>query len=144
MVAITGQLSSPGPVIGAVDDARWDSYVEEHRDRSAYHYAGWARLIARAFNHEAVLLAATADGIVVGVLPLIVMRSLVFGRYVVSLPYLNEGGVLADGAVVEEALVEAAIGVARNANADYLELRHMRRHSERLVERRHKVAMSLG
>jgi FemAB-related protein (PEP-CTERM system-associated) len=66
-----------------------------------------------------------------------------FGRFVVSLPFLNEGGLLADDEPAEARLIEAAIDVARNAGADYLELRHMRRHDPKLTERRHKVAMSL-
>ena len=135
---------SPPIAIGAVDDAAWDAYVGSHPGRSAYHYAGWPRLIARAFGHEAILLAATRSDAVVGILPLIAMRSLVFGRFVVSLPYLNEGGVLADDERVEAALVDVAIDIARTQGADYLELRHLRRHDERLTERRHKVGMSLS
>src|SRR5690606_19118862 len=95
--------------IGQVDDAVWDAYVAAHADGGPYHYAGWPRLIARAFNHEAELLAATVDAHVVGVLPLVVMRSRLFGRFVVSLPFLNEGGLLADDAEVEGRLVEEGI-----------------------------------
>jgi len=124
-------------------DAQWDAYVDGHPDRSAYHYSGWPRLIARAFDHQAVLLSASDGQAIVGVLPLIVMKSRLFGRFVVSLPFLNEGGLLADDEPAEARLIEAAIDVARNAGADYLELRHMRRHDPKLTERRHKVAMSL-
>jgi FemAB-related protein (PEP-CTERM system-associated) len=130
--------------IGAADDARWDAYVDAHPQRGAYHYAGWSRLIARAFDHDAVLLAAGEGSRITGVLPLIVMRSRVFGRFVVSLPFLNEGGLLADDASAEARLIDAAIDVARGASADYLELRHIRRHSAKLTERQHKVAMTLA
>jgi serine/alanine adding enzyme len=130
--------------IGTVDDAAWDAYVDAHPQRRAYHYAGWPRLIARAFRHDAVLLAATEAGAVTGVLPLVVMRSRVFGRFVVSLPFLNEGGLLADDAQVEARLVEAGIEVAREAGAEYLELRHRRQHSDVLSPRSHKVAMTLA
>ena len=130
-------------VTGPIDDAAWDAYVDTHPQRSPYHYAGWPRLIARAFRHEAVLIAASEQGRVVGVLPLIVMRSRVFGRFVVSLPFLNEGGLLADDETVESRLVDAGVEVARRAGAEYLELRHRRRHSAALSERSHKVAMTL-
>jgi serine/alanine adding enzyme len=130
--------------VGAVDDAAWDAYVAGHPDRCAYHYAGWARVVSVAFAHEAVMLAATTDTRVVGVLPLIVMRSRLFGRFVVSLPYLNEGGVLADDAIAESALIEKAVEISRDAAADYLELRHTRRHSMNLTDRQHKVAMTLA
>lgn len=142
MSVVAGALAAPVS-IGAVADARWDAYVAAHPDRTPYHRAGWPRLIGRAFDHEAVLLAATDGPAIVGVLPLVVMRSRVFGRFVVSLPFLNEGGVLADSESIEGRLVESAIAVAREAGADYLELRHRRRHSPLLVERQHKVAMTL-
>jgi FemAB-related protein (PEP-CTERM system-associated) len=129
--------------IGAHDDGQWDAYVEMHPQRSAYHYSGWPRLIARAFHHDPVLLAAVDGSRITGVLPLIVMRSRVFGRFVVSLPFLNEGGLLADDESAENQLIDGAIGVARRASADYLELRHTRRHSARLADRQHKVAMTL-
>jgi serine/alanine adding enzyme len=132
------------PSVGAVDDGTWDAYVAGHPDRCAYHYAAWARVVSRAFGHEAVMLAALTAGRVVGVLPLIVMRSRLFGRFVVSLPYLNQGGLLADDAGAETALISRAIGVSRDAGADYLELRHTRRHSLNLSDRQHKVAMTLA
>jgi FemAB-related protein (PEP-CTERM system-associated) len=140
---IAGELASGVVALDASGDRRWDAYVGSHPQPSAYHYSGWPRLIARAFNHEAVLLAAADGSRVTGVLPLIVMRSRVFGRFVVSLPFLNEGGLLAYDQASEDRLIDAAITVARGADADYLELRHTRRHSQRLAGRQHKVAMTL-
>ncbi len=129
--------------VSVVDDARWDAYVDAHQESTAYHYSGWPRLLARAFGHEAVLLAATRGGAVIGVLPLVAMRSRLFGRFAVSLPYLNEAGLLADDPAVEHTLIDAAIHVAQVRGAEFLEIRHCRRHDRRLSERRHKVAMSL-
>jgi FemAB-related protein (PEP-CTERM system-associated) len=133
-----------GPRTGTVTDEVWDAYVAAHPHRSAYHYSGWPRLIARAFGHDVVLLAALDGEKVVGVLPLVVMRSRIFGRFVVSLPFLNDGGLLADDEMAEASLIEAGIAVARRSGAEYLELRHRRRHSTALSERSHKVAMTLA
>lgn len=143
MTTAAGALPRPVEMSRTIEDHRWDAYVDAHPGRCAYHYAGWPRLIARAFEHEAVLLAASAGAELVGVLPLVVMRSRIFGRFVISLPFVNEGGLLADDEEVEAALIDAAIEIARDARADYLELRHTRRHSTRLAARQHKVAMSL-
>ena len=60
----------------------------------------------------------------VGYLPLVFVRSTLFGRYLVSLPYLNTGGLMADSDAVKAGLVEAAIGKARELKVKYLELRH--------------------
>lgn len=60
----------------------------------------------------------------VGLLPLAYVRSLLFGRFLVSLPYLNVGGVLADTAEAAQTLVEEAARLADRLEVRYLELRH--------------------
>ena len=124
-------------------DAAWDAFVARQPSASAYHYSRWPRLIGRAFGHEARLLAAADGTEIAGVLAVVIMRSRFFGRFVVSLPFLNAGGLLVDGDDAAAALVDAAVRMARDTRADYLELRHTRRQCPQLLERRHKVAMAL-
>ena len=126
-----------------VDGARWDAYVEGRPDASAYHRRGWLELIGRAFGHEIRPLTCTIDGAISGVLPLVVMRSRLFGTFAVSLPFLNAGGILADDDRAAGALVDAAIAIASERRAEYLELRHITRRFPNLTERRHRVAMTL-
>src|SRR5919108_2599035 len=134
----------PAPLVGEdVADDRWDAFVAAHPAASAYHYAGWPRLIGRVFGHETRMLSVGAGGTITGVLPLVLMRSRLFGRFVVSLPFLNAGGLLADGAEATRALVDAAVRIARENRAEYLELRHTTKQCPQLLERRHKVGMSL-
>ena len=52
------------------------------------------------------------------------MRSLLFGRFLVSLPYLNYGGVLADDEAVAGRLLDRAVDLADQLHVRYLELRH--------------------
>lgn len=122
---------------------QWDAYVEGRPDASAYHHRGWPDLIGRAFGHEVRPLACLTGGRITGVLPLVVMRSRLFGTFVVSLPFLNAGGVLADDERSAGVLLNTAVGIARDRRADYLELRHTTRHFTLLTERRHRVAMTL-
>jgi FemAB-related protein (PEP-CTERM system-associated) len=129
--------------LSPVSDDQWDRFVGAQPGASAYHYSGWARLIGRTFGHDVRMLAAGQDGRITGVLPLVVMRSRLFGRFAISLPFLNAGGVLATDAASERALLEGAIEIARNERVEYLELRHTRRSFPALVERRHRVAMSM-
>jgi FemAB-related protein (PEP-CTERM system-associated) len=77
------------------------------------------------------------------VLPLVFFRSRLFGRFAVSVPFVNYGGILADSPEAERALLERAIVEARAAGAAHLELRHTRQHFPDLVAKRHKVAMLL-
>lgn len=120
-----------------------EAYVRSHDGATAYHHPAWLGIIARAFRHRTMCLAAeTADGIA-GVLPLVFFRSAIFGRFAVSLPFVNYGGILADGPAVARALLGAAIDETRGVGGAHLELRHRERLFEELAPRRHKVAMVL-
>ena len=84
----------------------------------------WLAVLAQGLRHEPYCIEAVADGQVVGLLPLCYVQSLLFGRFLVSLPYLNTGGVLADDEDVARALIDRAIELADQLKVRYLELRH--------------------
>ena len=69
---------------------------------------------------------AVAGGQTVGLLPLAHVNSLLFGRFLVSLPYLNTNGVVAASPDVQAQLVGRAVVLAEELNVRYLELRHER------------------
>ena len=105
------------------DRGRWDSFVDETGVGTFFHRAGWRRVIESAIGHSSFYLMAERDGRVVGVLPLVHVRSRIFGSALISTAFCVQGGPLAEDASVRNALVEEAVGLAENVNADYLELR---------------------
>lgn len=125
------------------DRDAWDAYVRRHPDGTAYHLGGWADVIGQCFGHRTVYLVARYGEAIAGLLPLVFMESRLFGRWLVSMPFLDYGGVLADDAFVESALVERAVEIARDLGADHLELRHATKKDLGLVARHHKVSMRL-
>jgi len=132
---------------GAGDREAWQAYVGAHRAATGYHDWAWLEVIARSFGHEPVALVAERAGAgttrLAGVLPLIHIRSRLFGRSMTSLPFLNYGGVLADASGVERALVDAAHAAAAERGCRHVELRHIERRFADLPCRQHKVAMHL-
>jgi FemAB-related protein (PEP-CTERM system-associated) len=120
-----------------------DAYVDAHPQASAYHHRSWLDIVGQAFGHPTKYLVAEAPRGIVGVLPLVFFRSPVFGRFTVSMPFFNYGGVLADTPGTERALLDRAIAETRAAGGSHLELRHVRQHFPDLMARRHKVAMAL-
>jgi len=62
-------------------------------------------------------------GAIEGVLPLVRVRSLLFGHYLVSMPFVNYGGPLGTPRALR-ALAAEAVGRARADGADLLELRN--------------------
>lgn len=92
-------------VLDVSDSLQWDEYVNQHPDASIYHLFSWKKLIERTFGHECIYLCASdLDGNICGVLPSVNLKSMLFGNYVVSMPYFNYGGVLADDESIAKAL----------------------------------------
>lgn len=105
-------------------DARWNRFVAGFADSTYCHLAQWREVMADALGQEPVYLAATdAAGEMAGALPLVRVRSRIFGHYLVSMPFINYGGPLAAERGVSDALAAAATGLARASGADLLELR---------------------
>lgn len=107
----------------AGDPREWDAFVGAHPGGTHCHLAGWRDVIARVFGHECIYLAARdGAGALAGVLPLVRVRSPLFGHFVVSMPFLNAGGPLGDPTAVA-ALVDEAARRARRDGVGLLELR---------------------
>jgi FemAB-related protein (PEP-CTERM system-associated) len=81
-------------------------------------------VLERGLGHDPLILAAHEGERIRGILSLAHVRSRLFGRFLVSLPYVNSGGVVADDEGVAQRLIEAATEIADRFQARYLELRH--------------------
>ncbi len=111
--------------VTATPPVDWDAYVAKHASATAYHRAAAVTIGASAFGlRTAFLTARSGSRDVVGVLPLVEQSSLVFGRFLVSVPFFTYGGVLADDAATAAALGEHAAALAKERRADHVELRH--------------------
>src|SRR5262245_38369321 len=101
-LAVRDAVIPPGPatvgLAGDADRASWDAYVASHPAATGYHTWAWREVIARTFGHAAFYLVARSDERkeIAGVLPLVEIRSRLFGRTMTSLPFLNYGGIIAD------------------------------------------------
>jgi FemAB-related protein (PEP-CTERM system-associated) len=103
--------------------AEWDACVTASAGWTHFHRYGWRDIMERVFGHEGVYLAARdASGGLVGVLPLVRVRSVVFGHYLVSMPFLNYGGPLGSTEAIV-ALAGHAESIARRDRVKLLELR---------------------
>ncbi len=84
----------------------------------------WLLVLKEGLGHEPFLVEAQQDGQTVGLLPLAFVRSFLFGRFLVGLPYLNSGGVRAANEDVAGRLIDRAVELAESLRVRYLELRH--------------------
>lgn len=112
----------PAPLVvrdAGGDGAAWDACVAAHGG-SVFQRWGWKGVYETAYALEAPYLAAYAGATVAGVLPLVRVRSPVFGEHLVSVPWLNTGGPVG---TPEACRALAAAAVARQGRARAVELR---------------------
>lgn len=119
----------------------WDAYVHEHPKGGLYHLSGWRNAIEEAYDHKTYYLMAThtthpernakqnsaahaAAPQIIGILPLVHIKSLLFGNSLVSLPFFDFAGILADTGEVEQALLGEALAIGRRIGAAHIEVRH--------------------
>jgi len=95
------------------------------------HDPRWLHVLKDALGHRPVLLIARDEAkarggasVIRGYLPLCLVASRLFGRFLVSLPYLNRAGVVAQDPAVAAELIAKAVQLSDDYKAKYLELRH--------------------
>ena len=129
-------------VTQAKDEHAWDQFVTQHPESTCEHLWAWRTVITSVFGHKCIYLTAERSGAIVGVLPLVLFDSRLFGRSVVSLPFLNYGGVLASEPEAVALLANEAERVGRDFGAAYVELRHRAPLIPSLPRREHKLALT--
>jgi FemAB-related protein (PEP-CTERM system-associated) len=123
--------------------ADWDRFVASMPCAAGYYSHAWRTILERSFGHETHFLAARTNDVMTGVLPLVHMRSLLFGNFLVSLPFVSYGGLLCRDQASATALLEAAEELRGKVGARHVELRHTDAVQLDLPAKRHKVAMVL-
>ena len=95
-----------------------------HRENTAIGAdPNWLTVLQNGLQHDVFAVEATAEGRTCGYLPLAYVNSILFGRFLVSLPYLNSNGVVADSPDVQMLLIDRAVELA-----DELNVRHRSLH----------------
>jgi len=130
-------------LLNGEDDA-WNAYVNANPDASLYHRTEWKDLIKTVFGHSSYYFyACNSEKEIVGILPLIRLTSKLFGDFMVSMPYFNYGGAIANSLLIEQKLLDEANDLAKKLGVNHIEYRdNIAR--ERLEARTEKVNMILS
>src|SRR5262245_9008844 len=100
------------------DFGSWDGFVTNHSDGSPFHLTAWQNTIQKTFGHEPMHIVARASegGPIIGLLPLFLVRSRIFGHMLVSTPQAAYGGILANSETATQALYQRAKTIAKDLN----------------------------
>ena len=110
--------------VNTSDLASLDRFAAEHPKATAGHRAVWPSILQQGLGHQPYSLTAWRDGQVVGYLPLVMTKSMIFGRHLVSLPYVNEAGVLTDELETTRNLIYRTIEMSHKLRVRRVELRN--------------------
>ncbi len=107
------------------DRGQWNQYTSENRGAKFSHLAEWGESLARTYSLPLVKLAAigTKTDRISGLLPLILFSPPGKGVRLISLPYTDMAGIIADDWESCRRLVLAALKLADSFGANHVELR---------------------
>jgi FemAB-related protein (PEP-CTERM system-associated) len=117
-VSVTLRVADLASESGAID-----AYVRAHPLATPFHLSAWSRAVARGCGQVNHYLIAEIGSDIVGVLPLTVVHSPLFGRALVSSAFAVGGGVLADDDIIAKALIAEAVAMAERLTCPTVELR---------------------
>ena len=106
-----------------MDKESWDTYVIAHADATFYHQYDWRTAITQNYSLVTHYLLAEDAERIVGILPLAEIRPFTGRRVLISLPFANYGGVLADSAEAATCLLDKAETLVNSRKLAYLEMK---------------------
>ncbi len=125
-----------------LQNALWDDFVNDTQSGTFFHLSGWKRVIEEVYKHKCHFIYAVSQEdnaeqkSILGVLPLVEQKSLLFGHALISTPFCVYGGVASDSDDVTTYLENEAIRIANELGVDYLELRYpFARNNPKLTEK---------
>ena len=120
-----------------------DAYLLGRADATICHTYAWSEMVVRTFGHRACYLVAREGDQIRGVLPLMHVKSRLFGNLLVSQAFGNYGGPLAKDRPALDALHHRAVELAREYNCESIEFRNIEPLPYDLQLRSDKVCMRL-
>ncbi len=129
------------------DKEQWDKFLLDLNGSAtkAIHHSfcwEWRDIIEKSFGHKPYYLIKEDKGI----LPCFLVNGALFGKALISMPYLNSGGLLARDEETKNELLEHAKTLSKDLGAKYFEFRFDKEQPslEKLKSKSHKVSCILS
>jgi FemAB-related protein (PEP-CTERM system-associated) len=124
------------------DAEEWNNFVENASHTSSYHMWEWGEALYFTYGYQRYYLSSVQEERVLGILPLIHVKSMFFGNRLISLPFCEYGGPLLvpelstrEKRQVTTVLLNAANKLAKTLRVNYIEMRNpVIEDAEELVE----------
>jgi FemAB-related protein (PEP-CTERM system-associated) len=121
----------------------WTDYLARHPDTTLLHDPRWGVVMREAYGNAPFYLTVKRGERSVGLLQLVLQRSLLFGTHLSSLPYFDASGIVADDPAAAAALLGEADALRTQTRSEWVELRHTDPLPGNLARREDKVTLRL-
>ena len=101
----------------------YNDYIASQPNATPYHYSGWLTAVKKAYGHAAWVVTAHQNGKLCGALPLVDVKRPFRPSTLVSLPFCDLGGLLADSPDIANEIRFAAQNLAASLGGAVLEIR---------------------
>lgn len=124
-------------------DAGCADFVQSTPGARLCHLPEWTKMVESLFGHRGHYLVARENGTIYGILPLVQIRSRLFGNRMISQPFSDYGGPLVKTPAALDALYQRAFVLATQYGCESIEFRNTTAISHNLHLRNDKISMYL-
>ena len=101
----------------------WETFVDNMASSTIAHRIGWRAVVYEGLGHRPIYLMAVEGESIRGVLPLFLVRTLWGSKYLISVPWIDYGGVCASDPEGAKALFEEIQRISEAEKAQFVEFR---------------------
>ena len=105
-------------------DPRCDEFLKSRANATICYMYKWSEAVVRATGHRPFYIVARENGQIRGVLPLMRVRSRLFGNRMISQAFSDYGGIIADCSEARDSLFNKAVELATSLGCESIEFRN--------------------
>jgi FemAB-related protein (PEP-CTERM system-associated) len=110
------------------DRDNWNQFVKESRFTTPFHLWEWGEIISDVYKQKRFYILVESESNIVAVLPLIYVKSRIFGNKLISLPFCEYGGFIFESrsqfnSLALKLLLDFTKRLGAELHVDYIELR---------------------
>ena len=105
-------------------EAKWDEFAQQHAKATFFHQIGWKKVMQATYGYQPSYFWSERNGRITGIAPAFLISNWMTGRCLISLPFAVYGGVCANDAESEAALIAHLEALAETESVEYLEIRN--------------------
>ncbi|HDS00599.1 MAG TPA: FemAB family PEP-CTERM system-associated protein [candidate division Zixibacteria bacterium] len=121
----------------------WSNFVARCPDSNIGHRIEWKEVMEESFGRRTRYLLALDGDEIRGILPLVMVRTFWGAKALVSMPWIDYGGVCAIDDAGTGMLLQKAREIAEQEKAGFIELRSVQARDKNLADRHDKVTFLL-